>query len=70
MPPLAGALEYRRTRPKTAEPFTLGILQGYVPNEGDAWRYTLDSLSRFFERVPSLSPGDARRPLLKASSAS
>jgi hypothetical protein len=23
------------------------MLQGYVPNEGDAWRFTLDAIDRF-----------------------
>lgn len=48
IPPVAGALEYRRSR---GEPITLGILQGYVANEGDAWQFTLDFLSRYFERA-------------------
>lgn len=47
-PPFAGSIEYRR---KGGEPMTLGLLQGFVPNEGDAWTYTLDSLGRFFERA-------------------
>lgn len=47
-PPVAGAIEYRAGR---EEPITLGILQGFVPNEGDAWSYTLDVLDRYFERV-------------------
>jgi maltose alpha-D-glucosyltransferase/alpha-amylase len=46
--PVAGVLEYRR---RWEEPVTLGILHGYVKNEGDAWHYTLDSLGRFFEEV-------------------
>ena len=46
--PVAGAMEYK-TRWK--EPVTLGILHGYVHNEGDAWHYTLDSLGRYFEEV-------------------
>ncbi|MGH7425260.1 MAG: putative maltokinase, partial [Candidatus Methylomirabilales bacterium] len=48
IPPVAGALEYRRGR---GEPVTLGILHGFAPNQGDAWSYTLDSLGRFAERV-------------------
>jgi maltose alpha-D-glucosyltransferase / alpha-amylase len=47
-PPVAGFVEYRR---RWKEPVTLGILHGYVQNEGDAWRYTLDSLGQFFDRV-------------------
>jgi maltose alpha-D-glucosyltransferase/alpha-amylase len=48
VPPLAGAVEFRRDR---AEPMTLAIIQGYVANHGDAWRYTIDSLGRYFERM-------------------
>ena len=60
IPPVAGALEYHRGQTQGAtsegqEPVTLAILQGFVPNEGDAWRYTLDSLSRYFERVQAQS---------------
>jgi maltose alpha-D-glucosyltransferase/alpha-amylase len=45
-PPVTGHIEYRSAG---EEPMQVGILHGYIPNEGDAWRYTLDSLSRFFE---------------------
>ncbi len=34
-------------------PRTLAMLTRYVPNEGDAWSYTLDELGRFAERVVS-----------------
>lgn len=44
--PVAGALEYRR---KQREPVTVAILHAFVPNQGDAWRYTLDALDRYFE---------------------
>ena len=29
----------------------LGILHGFIPNQGDAWNYTLDALGRYFERA-------------------
>jgi maltose alpha-D-glucosyltransferase/alpha-amylase len=45
--PLLGALEYQRGA--RSEPRTLALLSGYVPNEGDAWRYTLDQLGLFYE---------------------
>src|SRR5262249_13414207 len=44
-----GAVEYRRKR--TDEPMTLAILRAWTPPEGDAWQYTMDELSRFFERM-------------------
>ncbi|MFL6258548.1 MAG: maltose alpha-D-glucosyltransferase [Thermoanaerobaculia bacterium] len=48
IPRVAGSLEVRQ---RTGEPVTLGILQEFVPNEGDAWSYTLDALGRYFDRV-------------------
>ena len=43
--PLAGSLEYRRGK---GEPVSIAILQGYVPNQGDAWQHTLTTLARYF----------------------
>ena len=70
-PPVAGWLEIRNGR----EPSTLGILHGYIPNEGDAWTYTLDILGRYFERVMTTGErGDhtfasaPREPLLELAS--
>ncbi|WP_457482092.1 maltose alpha-D-glucosyltransferase [Thermostichus sp. MS-CIW-38] len=56
VPRLLGSLEYRRRRGARGfdpadQPITLAILQEYIPNEGDAWHYTLDSLGQFFEAV-------------------
>jgi maltose alpha-D-glucosyltransferase / alpha-amylase len=48
LPGLAGCLEYTRSN---EEPCTVGLLQAYVNNQGDAWEYTLGSLSGYFERV-------------------
>jgi maltose alpha-D-glucosyltransferase/alpha-amylase len=42
--PLAGSLEYRRS---IGEPLSLAVLQGYVPNQGDAWQYTLNTFAHF-----------------------
>jgi maltose alpha-D-glucosyltransferase/alpha-amylase len=52
--PLAGALEYQSAR---QQPMTIAILHGFVPNEGDTWRYTLDEVARYFERVLALGGG-------------
>jgi len=46
VPPVAGYLEYNKGQMVT---MTLGILQGFVVNQGDAWGYTLDDIGRFFE---------------------
>jgi maltose alpha-D-glucosyltransferase / alpha-amylase len=45
VPPLGGWLEYRAS---AGRPMTLGVLQGFVPNQGDAWQYTLASLGVFW----------------------
>ncbi len=48
VPAFAGSLEYRRSG---NVPITLGLLQNYVANQGDAWTFTLDVLHRFTERL-------------------
>lgn len=48
VPRVAGALQYRLNNNSTA---TLAVLHEYVPNQGDAWVYTLDELKRYLERV-------------------
>jgi maltose alpha-D-glucosyltransferase/alpha-amylase len=48
VPSVAGAVEYRRER---EEPVTLAILHQFVANEGDAWKYTLDQLTHFFQHA-------------------
>jgi maltose alpha-D-glucosyltransferase/alpha-amylase len=47
-PALAGHLDYRTHDRRR---FALGVLQEFVPNEGDAWRHTLDALSQYFDRA-------------------
>ena len=49
VPPLAGYLEYLgEGGTRTA----LGLLQGYVTNQGDAWQFTLKALAEYYERAP------------------
>ncbi|HYX83748.1 MAG TPA: maltose alpha-D-glucosyltransferase [Gaiellales bacterium] len=66
--PAAGTLEYHRRR---GEPATIGFLQGYVPNEGDAWAYTLDEVIRFLERALAsedpVHPAPLPAPLVELS---
>jgi maltose alpha-D-glucosyltransferase / alpha-amylase len=45
-PPLAGSIEYA---PAEGEPSTLVMLQGLVANEGDAWKWTLEEVERYYE---------------------
>ncbi|HEX7899254.1 MAG TPA: maltose alpha-D-glucosyltransferase [Planctomycetota bacterium] len=63
-PPVGGYLEYAKPN---EPPMILGILSGFVPNQGDAWTYTRDALDRYYEAVVSraqpLSSAPAR-PLL------
>lgn len=62
--PVLGSIEYR---PRKGEATVLGILLGFVPNEGDAWRFTIDSLSRYVERVRALSEDQNQSPRLPPS---
>ena len=61
VPALAGYFEIRKGR---GESSTLAILQSVATNEGDAWRYTLDSLGHYFEDILSrqLNPVAATLP--------
>ncbi len=52
VPPFAGSLEYRK---QNAGPATLAILQAFVPNEGDGWKWTLEELDRYYENVAPLA---------------
>ncbi|MBX6312552.1 MAG: putative maltokinase [Isosphaeraceae bacterium] len=58
IPKTAGALEYDRPG---AEPITLAILQGLVPNQGTGWEHALDELERYYARV-SLRADDPSAP--------
>jgi maltose alpha-D-glucosyltransferase/alpha-amylase len=60
VPRIAGALEYQSGR---AEPMTVGVLQGFLPNSGDAWSYTLDAIGRFFDRLLSDAPAAEREAI-------
>ena len=51
VPRVAGSIEYRGER--AIEPMSLGILQGFTPNSGDAWWYTLDAIGRYFDQILS-----------------
>jgi maltose alpha-D-glucosyltransferase/alpha-amylase len=56
-PPTAGTIEYVGN---DGVQMTVAILQAYVPNEGDAWNYTMDSLSRFFEHAMARAAGQEK----------
>jgi maltose alpha-D-glucosyltransferase/alpha-amylase len=66
VPPVAGAFEYRE---ENGSLVSIGTLQRFVANQGDAWRFTLDSLKDFREqtaRYPEGPPalGEAANPIL------
>ncbi|MFW6074051.1 MAG: putative maltokinase, partial [Chloroflexota bacterium] len=52
--PVAGSIAYERN----GRTSTLGILQGFVPNEGDAWAYTLDVLGSYIEENLAMTSQD------------
>jgi maltose alpha-D-glucosyltransferase/alpha-amylase len=64
-PPFAGLIEYRS--PGNALPVTIGHLQGFVQNQGDAWQFSLDHVSHFYERVLSKKSEIPEIPLLESS---
>ena len=50
IPAFAGALEYQT--PDMGR-LALGLMQRFVPNQGDAWEHTLEQVRRYYERVLS-----------------
>jgi maltose alpha-D-glucosyltransferase/alpha-amylase len=61
--PVLGAVELKQS---DGQSYTMAVLYGFMPNEGTAWQYTLDVLSRFYEGVlahpmkpPPPAPTDA-----------
>ena len=64
-PAVTGAIEFV-PESRTAEPVTLGILHQWLANEGDAWSYTSDVVSRYFERAltsGAVAPDSDMHPL-------
>ncbi|HUA18956.1 MAG TPA: maltose alpha-D-glucosyltransferase [Bryobacteraceae bacterium] len=64
IPPFAGLMEYIRPG---AEPVTLAMLQGFVANEGDGWKWHQEELARYYEQHARL-PFDAEVKLPAARS--
>lgn len=54
VPPLAGTLEYQARDGKT---MAQGMLQKFVPNQGDAWGFTLKSLANYYDEVRKTPEG-------------
>lgn len=48
IPSFAGGIEYRKPG---SEPIVLGMLQSFVQNQGDSWKYYLEILNRYYERA-------------------
>ena len=44
--PLVGSIEYHEKGDTSS---AIAVVQGYVPNQGDGWTYSIDYLKRFFE---------------------
>jgi trehalose synthase-fused probable maltokinase len=53
-PPVAGSIEYIRANGETV---TVAILQGFVHNQGDAWKYTLEAFDRYLVRCRAQPTG-------------
>jgi maltose alpha-D-glucosyltransferase / alpha-amylase len=64
--PLTGTIEYRA---QLDHAMSVAVLHGFVLNQGNAWHYTLDALSQFFEAAltrhqpEQAGSGEKRHPL-------
>jgi maltose alpha-D-glucosyltransferase/alpha-amylase len=59
VPPLAGHVEIGLPGGKVS---TLLVLQSYVPNHGDAWGFTVDAVTRYYDRVLTARPDGQALP--------
>ncbi len=48
-PAVGGKIDYLPEN--SQEPYTLGILQALVPNDGDGWSHVLEELHRYYDRA-------------------
>jgi len=53
VPAFAGSLEYRKS---ARDSVSIGILQQYVPNQGDGWSFALGQAGQYFERILTDQP--------------
>jgi len=61
--PLLGALEYHDPNNSDAE-MTLAVAKAFVPHAGDAWKFTMDAIGRYYDRVvASAAQGQVPPPL-------
>jgi maltose alpha-D-glucosyltransferase/alpha-amylase len=69
IPTFVGSLHYA---PREGQGITLGMFQNLVENQGDGWTWTLEELSRYYEKCATQSFPDnwrelSERPMLSAS---
>ncbi len=65
LPFYLGSLDYSKSH---RERYSLGVLQNFVPNEGDGWQLSLDHVLRYFEDVLSRASRGIEPPALPALS--
>ena len=63
-PAYAGSIEWQRDR---GGPLSLALLLQFVPNQGDAWSFTLDSIDRSFSNALAMKSKLDKLPELPAS---
>jgi trehalose synthase-fused probable maltokinase len=59
VPPLAGTLEYQA---RDGKAMAQGMLQKFVPNQGDAWGFTLKSLANYYDEVRKITAAGIASP--------
>jgi maltose alpha-D-glucosyltransferase/alpha-amylase len=67
IPPFGGSIEYLPSEtPAESEGIAVSVamLQGFVTNEGDGWKWSVDEAERYFENVAPIPFPDALRPSL------
>lgn len=62
IPPLLGIMTYQDTQAEEVSEGTIGVIQSFIPNQGDGWSYTLARLDELLEKAVGAGPGLVGHP--------
>lgn len=62
IPPLLGIMTYQDAQAEEVSEGTIGVIQRFIPNQGDGWSYTLAHLDELLEKAVRTGPGLAGHP--------